>query len=109
MNLAAARAGVERVSAAMSQPSAIETASKRLALALDALAAAVERRQSADRGEQTLASQLHALAADRSLLAAEVDSAAARVRRLESIHREVAQRLDAAMHAVRAILADAEP
>ena len=68
---------LDRVFAAMSEPSPIEAASKRLALALDSLAAAVDRRQSADRGEQTLAGQLHALAADRSRLAAELDAAAA--------------------------------
>ena len=91
----------------MSEPSPIEAASKRLALALDSLAAAVDRRQSADRGELSLASQLHALAADRSRLAAELDAAAARARSLETINRDVAQRLEAAMGAIRAILADA--
>src|SRR3982750_3212682 len=50
----------------MSEPSAIDAASRRLALALDALAAAVERRHEADRGEQTLDAQLHALGTDRS-------------------------------------------
>jgi Domain of unknown function (DUF4164) len=91
----------------MSEPSPIEAASKRLALALDALAAAVDRRQSADRGEQTLAAQVHALAADRSRLAAELDAAAARTRSLETINREVGQKLDAAIGAIRAILSDA--
>src|SRR2546430_7657360 len=61
----------------MTEPSAIDAASKRLALALDALAAAVERRHEADRGEQTLDAQLHALGADRSRLASELDAAAA--------------------------------
>src|SRR5262249_30677486 len=56
----------------MTEPSAIDAASKRLALALDALAAAVERRHEADRGEQTLDAQLHALGADRSRLASEL-------------------------------------
>ena len=93
---------LDRVFAAMSEPSPIEAVSKRLALA-----AAVDRRQSADRGEQTLAGQLHALAADRSRLAAELDAAAARARSLETINRDVAQRLEAAMGAIRAILADA--
>jgi hypothetical protein len=92
----------------MSEPSSVEVASKRLALALGALAAAVERRQSADRGEQTLAGQVHALAADRSRLASELDAAAARARSLEMINREVAQRLDAAMAAIRTIIADAQ-
>ena len=90
----------------MSEPSPIDGASKRLALALDALAAAVDRRQSADRGELSLASQLHALAADRSRLAAELDAAAARAGSLETINRDVARRLEAAMGAIRAILTD---
>ena len=90
----------------MSEPSPIEAVSKRLALALDSLAAAVDRRQSADRGELSLASQLHALAADRSRLAAELDAAAARAGSLETINRDVAQRLEAAMGAIRAILTD---
>jgi Domain of unknown function (DUF4164) len=89
----------------MTEGSAIEAASKRLALALDALAAAVERRHEADRGEQTLDAQLHALGADRSRLAAELDAAAARNRMLEAANREVAERLDAAIDTIRSVLA----
>jgi len=89
----------------MTEASAIEAASKRLALALDALAAAVERRHDADRGEQTLDAQLHALGADRSRLAAELDAAAARNRTLEAANREVAERPDAAIDTIRSVLA----
>jgi len=89
----------------MTEQHAIEAASRRLALALDALAAAVERRRNADAGEETLASQLHALGGDRSRLASELDAAAARARSLESINREVAKRLDAAIGTVRSLLA----
>ena len=89
----------------MPEPSAIDAASKRLALALDALAAAVERRREADRGEQTLDAQLHALGADRSRLACELDAAVARTRTLEIANREVAQRLDAAIDSIRSVLA----
>jgi hypothetical protein len=89
----------------MTEPSAIDAASKRLALALDALAAAVERRHQADCGEQTLDAQLHALGADRSRLASELDAAAARSRVLELTNREVAQRLDAAIDTIRSVLA----
>ncbi|HEU4357085.1 MAG TPA: DUF4164 family protein [Xanthobacteraceae bacterium] len=89
----------------MTEGSAIDAASKRLALALDALAAAVERRHEADRGEQTLDAQLQALGADRSRLAAELDAATARSRTLESANREVAQRLDAAIDTIRSVLA----
>ena len=92
----------------MSEPNAIDAASKRLALALDALAAAVERRREADRGEETLNAQLHALGTDRSRLAAELDTAAARARALETTNREVAQRLDAAIDTIRSVLAASE-
>jgi hypothetical protein len=93
----------------MTEPSAIDAASKRLALALDALAAAVERRRDADRGEETLAHQLHALGTDRSRLASELDAAAARARSLETTNREVAQRLDAAIDTIRSVLVASEP
>ena len=89
----------------MTEASAIDAASKRLALALDALAAAVERRHEADRGEQTLDDQLNALGADRSRLAEELDAAAARNRALERANREVARRLDAAIDTIRSVLA----
>ena len=92
----------------MTEPSAIDAASKRLALALDALAAAVERRREADRGEQTLDAQLPALGTDRSRLASELDAAAARTRTLEIANREVAQRLDAAIDSIRSVLAPNE-
>lgn len=92
----------------MTEPSAIDAASKRLALALDALAAAVERRRDADRGEETLADQLHALGTDRSRLASELDAAAARARSLETTNREVAQRLDAAIDTIRSVLVASE-
>jgi hypothetical protein len=92
----------------MSEPSAIDAASRRLALALDALAAAVERRRDADRGEETLADQLHALGTDRSRLASELDAAAAHSRALETTNREVAQRLDAAIDTIRSVLAAGE-
>jgi septal ring factor EnvC (AmiA/AmiB activator) len=89
----------------MTDASAINDASRRLTLALDALAAAVERRQDADRGEATLDAQLHALETDRSRLAAELDAAAARARALEHTNREVARRLDAAIDTIRSVLA----
>jgi predicted nucleic acid-binding Zn-ribbon protein len=93
---------------AMSEPNAIEAASRRLALALDALAAAVERRQVADREEATLAAQLHALGNDRSRLASELDDATARARSLENVSRDVVRRLDAAMAKLRSLLAAVE-
>jgi chromosome segregation ATPase len=88
----------------MNEASAMETASRRLALALEALAAAVERRRETDRGEETLAAQLHALGTDRSRLAADLDAAAARARTLDNTNREVAERLDAAIETIRSLI-----
>jgi Domain of unknown function (DUF4164) len=82
----------------------IDAATKRLALALDALEAALERRRESDRSEDMLASQLHALGSDRSRLACELDAQAARAKRLEAANRAIAQRLDAAIETVRAVV-----
>jgi len=93
---------------AMTDQSAIDAAVKRLALALDGLDAAVERRQQADRSEEGLASQLHALGVDRTRLAAALDGEAARSRRLESTNREIAQRLDTAISSIQLVLDSSE-
>jgi hypothetical protein len=89
---------------AMSDQSAIDLAVKRLALALDGLDAAAERRREADRNEDGLASQLHALGVDRTKLAAALDGEAARSRRLENTNRDIAQRLDAAISSIQSVL-----
>ena len=89
----------------MSETDSIEIASRRLALALDALEAATERRQEADRSEEALAGQIHALATDRAQLAGELDHAAARSRALETANREVAQRIDQTIETIRGVLA----
>jgi septal ring factor EnvC (AmiA/AmiB activator) len=88
----------------MSDTSAIEAASRRLALAMDALEAAIERRQEVDRGQTDLSEQLHALGSDRSRLASDLDTAASRVRTLETTNREIARRLDVAIESVRGVL-----
>jgi len=89
----------------MSETDSIETASRRLTLALDALEVAAERRQETDRSEEALAAQIHTLGADRARLASELDQASARSRGLEAASREVAQRIDQAIETVRAMLA----
>ena len=88
----------------MTEPSAVDAAVKRLALALDALEAAVERRQHADRNEEGLATQLHALGVDRTRLASALDGETARARQLETANREIAQRIDTAMESIRAVI-----
>jgi hypothetical protein len=58
----------------------------------------------ADRSEEALANQLQALGLDRSRLAADLDAQTARSRRLELVNREVARRLDAAIHSIRSMI-----
>jgi hypothetical protein len=99
-----ARAELREPMLAMSETSAIDAASNRLALALDALEAAVERRREADRGEAGLVAQLHALGSDRSQLASDLDQAVARARALETANREIASRLDVAIDTIRSVL-----
>ena len=89
----------------MSETDSIETATRRLALALDALEAATERRQETDRSEEALVAQIHALGTDRARLASELDQASARSRGLEAASREVAQRIEQAIETIRAMLA----
>jgi hypothetical protein len=88
----------------MTEQSSIDAAVKRLALALDGLDAAVERRRGADRVEQALADQVQALGLDRSKLAAALDGETARSRKLEATNREVAERLDTAMSSIQSVL-----
>lgn len=88
----------------MTDATAIDAATKRLAAALDALEAAAERRRNADRDESALAAQIHALDSDRSRLASELDSAAAHARALETTNRDIAQRLDVAIDTIRSVL-----
>jgi hypothetical protein len=92
----------------MSETDSIEIANRRLALALDALEAAAERRQESDRSEEALAAQIHALDTDRARLASDLDQASARSRGLEAANREVAQRLGQAIETIRGVLADEE-
>jgi hypothetical protein len=88
----------------MTDQAAIEQATRRLAQALEALEAAVESRLETDRSHAALAEQVHALDADRSRLAADLDAQTGRARQLESINRDIARRLDAAMDNIRAAL-----
>lgn len=88
----------------MTEQSSIDHAVKRLALALDALDAAVERRRESDLDEDTLAQQLQTLGTDRSKLAAALDGETARARRLEAANRDIAARLDTAIASIQSVL-----
>jgi chromosome segregation ATPase len=86
----------------------LDAATRRLMSALEALESAVERRHEADRDENELASRIQALGADRSRLADELDGSLVKSRRLERANREIAERLDAAIGTIRAVLGDGE-
>ncbi len=86
----------------------IERATRRLVAALDALESAVERRRDADRDEDELAKRIHALGADRSRLADELDNTLMRSRKLERTNREIAERLDGTIGTIRAMLDEVE-
>jgi len=86
----------------------LDTAVKRLALALDALDAAVERRREADRNEDTLAAQVQLLGADRARLADKLDTETALAHELRETSRDVAARLDRAIAEVQALLGEGE-
>jgi hypothetical protein len=88
----------------MSDTESIELATRRLTLALDALEAAAERRGEADRGEESLANQVHALGSDRARLASELDETTARARALETANRDVVARIDQAIETIRGVL-----
>jgi len=88
----------------MTDPSAIDAAARRLALALDALQSAVARKREADTGGDGVANQLQALGIDRARLATELDTAAAHTRKLEDTNREVARRIDVAMDTIQKLL-----
>jgi predicted RNase H-like nuclease (RuvC/YqgF family) len=86
----------------------VDAATRRLMAALDALESAVERRREADRDETELASRIQALGADRSRLADELDNSLVKTRKLERTNREIAEKLDAAIGAIRDVLEPGE-
>ncbi|MFG1347920.1 DUF4164 domain-containing protein [Xanthobacter autotrophicus DSM 431] len=87
------------------QDAPIEAATRRLHAAIDALTDAIERRRDADRHQEALLAQLHALGNDRARLAAELDMAKAEAGDVEEAGREVMRRLDVAMGTIRDVLA----
>ena len=88
----------------MNDQTAIYRATKRLTQALEQLDAAVDRRIEIERSRKILTEQVHALDADRSRLAADLDTQLARVRQLETANRDIARRLDVAMDNIQRVL-----
>jgi chromosome segregation ATPase len=89
----------------MNDTNSVAIATRRLALALEAIEAAAERRGELDRGHGALLVQIHALSTDRARLASELDHATARLRGLETANREIAQRIDRAIEKISGVLA----
>ena len=85
----------------------IDSATRRLMQALDALERAVERRREADRDEDELATRIQALGADRSRLADELDVSLVKSRKLERANHEIAEKLDHAIDSIREVLGNA--
>lgn len=85
--------------------SPVEAATRRLNAALDAVTDAMERRREADRRQEALLAQLHAMGNDRARLAAELDASRAEATEVASAGREVLRRLDVAMDTIRDVLA----
>jgi Domain of unknown function (DUF4164) len=99
------RAAMALADGQMSDTDSVEIAVRRLALALDALEGAAERRGETDRGRDALIAQVHALGDDRARLASALDHAAARSRGLQNANREIAQRIAQAIETIRGLLA----
>jgi hypothetical protein len=88
--------------------SATEQAMRRLDAALRSLEEAVEQRLALAVSAEGLAEEVHMLSVDRSELVERLDQTQARAARLDTINRDVARRLDAAMDKIRAALAAEE-
>jgi hypothetical protein len=88
----------------MTDRTLIDAAARRLTSALETLDAAIDHRIEIERSRPILAEQVHALAADRSRLAADLDDQTSRARRLEAANRDIASRIDAAMQNIRSVL-----
>ena len=86
------------------ESSPVERAQRRFVGALDALEAAVRRRQEKDRSAAALENEIRTLSDDRSRLAQDLDKAKARSVQLESVSRNVSQRLDSAIGSIRGLL-----
>ena len=84
--------------------SPLDAAALRLALALDALQAALARKRDAETGGESVQAQLHVLGVDRLRLASELDNTAPQARKLSDTNREVARRIDIAMGTIKTLL-----
>ncbi len=84
--------------------SPVERAQRRFVGALDALEAAIRRRQATDRSVVALETEIRTLSEDRSRLAQDLDKSRARSAQLESVNRNVSERLESAIGSIRGLL-----
>jgi hypothetical protein len=85
--------------------SGFDQAVKRVMDALDTLDAVLEQRFGSARNGGAPGEQIQVFNIDRSRLASELDAVRARARELENSNREAVRRIDAAMSAIRAVIA----
>ena len=83
----------------------LHDATLRLQHALERLEGAVDARLSRDHIVLAAEEEVQRMTADRSKLAAELDTALTRAQRLEAANREVSRRLVTAMEQIRDVLA----
>ena len=87
---------------------AIEEATQRLGAALGRLEAALGRRSGGDGRHPDLETELQLMQDDRARLSVELESAAARLGRVEAVAGHVGRRLETAISAVGDVLTRAE-
>ena len=87
----------------------LQDAMKRLDAALGLLEASITRRLEVERRRGDLETELQIMQDDRARLAVELDSAAARLGRVETAADDVERRVQRAIGAVQDVLARAEP
>ena len=92
----------------MDTPERFDAALKRLAVALEKLEAATERRLKAEALRANLEEELAVMQDDRARLAVELDGALARTLSLEATNEEAARQLSGATAAVKAVLSALE-
>ncbi|HMQ58207.1 MAG TPA: DUF4164 domain-containing protein [Rhizobiaceae bacterium] len=88
----------------MGSPETLKQVMGRLAKALEALDAAVDRQREQSENYRDAEEEVQRLNADRARLAEELDGSEARAERLADVNKEVSRRLVTAMETIRAVL-----
>lgn len=89
-------------------PSPLDDALKRLDTALGLLEASVTRRLDAEKRRGDLETELQIMQDDRVRLAAELEGAAERLKRLEVVTKDVGERVRRSSEVIKTILDDAD-